>query len=57
MIDNEDEPEDNMSVNQNFPVTSHLNAETSDDVLRNYCDGLKIQQKNDFCLIDLHNIF
>ena len=45
MIDDEGGPESIMLINQNVPVPSFLNAESSDDVLRNYCDGLKVPTK------------
>ena len=35
LIDDEDEPEDIMSINQSVPVLSCGYAEISDDVLRN----------------------
>ena len=42
LIDDEDEPEDIMTINQNVPVLSFLDAEICANVLRNYCEGLKV---------------
>ena len=38
LIDDEDDPEDIMLINKNVPVPSFLYSESSDDVLRNYCE-------------------
>ena len=50
LIDDEDETENIMLINQNVPVPSFLNAESSDDVLLNYCDGLKVITETRFLL-------
>ena len=36
LIDDEDDPEDIMMINQNVPIPSFLDTESSVDVLRNY---------------------
>ena len=50
LIDDEYDPEDIMQTNQNFPVPSFLDAESSVDVLHNYCEGLKVPIETQFFL-------
>ena len=42
LIDDGDDPEDIITINQNFPVPSFLDAESSAFLLHNYCEGLKV---------------
>ena len=42
MIDDEDEPEYIIPINQNVPVPSCLDEESSVDILRNYYEGFKV---------------
>ena len=47
-IDDEDETEDIIPINQKIPVPSFLDAKSSVDVLRNYCEGLKVPTETRF---------
>ena len=50
LIDDDDEPKEFMPITQNVPVPSFQNAESSVDVLRDYCEGAKVPTETRFLL-------
>ena len=50
LIDDDNEPEELMHITQNVPVPSFQNAESSVDVLHNYCEGAKVPTETRFLL-------
>jgi len=50
LIDDDDKRKDILPINQNVPVPSFLDAESSIAVLRNYCEGSKVPTETRFLL-------